>query len=65
MGSPTRCIGDLRDLSGSVNGSIELARRGMVHGVLPRKQPDLTPRDPRPVAEKLEELRRAAYGATA
>jgi hypothetical protein len=56
-----RChpLGDLRHMSGGMNGAIELARGEMVDGVLSGKQADLGSRDPPPVAQQLEQLRRA------
>jgi len=51
-------LGDLRHMSRRVAGPIELTRRHRVDRVQPRKQPDLWPRDPPPVAQKLQQMRR-------
>ena len=51
-------LGDLRHVSRGVNGTVELTRGEMVDRVLSRKQPDLGPCDPPPVAQELEQLRR-------
>jgi hypothetical protein len=45
-------------VSGGMNRAIELARRERADPVSFRKQPDLGPRDPPPITQQLEQLRR-------